>query len=108
MTIPSLQELDSLHRNICQAVGDPKRIQILYALHEKPAYVTQVAELLNIPQPTVSRHLAILKQRGLVECERDGTAMIYRIADDRLIDVLDTMRLMLRDVLTKQASALDV
>jgi len=107
MTIPSMQELESLHRNICKAVGDPKRIQIIYALNEKPSYVTEIATLLNMPQPTISRHLSLLKQRGLVECEREGTVMIYHLADNRIIEVLDTMRRLLREMIAKQASALD-
>lgn len=104
--IPTLDELDVLHRNICQAVGDPKRIQILYALNEEPRYVTALAEMLDMPQPTVSRHLSILKQRGIVVCERNGAAMVYRLADDRIVDVLDTMRKLMRDVLAQQANAI--
>lgn len=107
MGIPGIEELDVLHRHICQAVGDPKRIQILYVLHDAPRYVTAIAEALDLPQPTVSRHLAILKQRGLVISERDGPAMVYRLADTRIIEVLDTMRQLLRDVLTQQATLLE-
>lgn len=102
--IPTLDELDVLHRNICQAVGDPKRIQIIYALRNEPRYVTALADLLDMPQPTVSRHLSILKQRGIVACERNGAAMVYRLADDRIVDVLDTMRALMRDVLAQQAN----
>jgi ArsR family transcriptional regulator len=104
--IPPLDELDVLHRNICQAVGDPKRIQIIYALHQQPRYVTALAETLDMPQPTISRHLAILKQRGIVVSERNGAAVVYRLADDRIIVVLDKMRQLLHDVLTQQANSI--
>lgn len=106
MTAPTLDELSLLHANICQALGDPKRIQILYALHERPRHVTALAEDLGMPQPTVSRHLRVLRQRALVETERDGPAVIYRLTDDRMIRVLDTMRSVLRDVLRKQSELL--
>ena len=56
MAIPQIEELDLLHANICQALGDPKRIQILYALHGEPRYVSALADALGMPQPTVSRH----------------------------------------------------
>ena len=108
MTVPALEELQLLHTNICQAVGDPKRIQILYALHKEPCHVTGIAELLELPQPTVSRHLALLKQRGLVKSERDGASVVYCLTDSRIIDVLDTMRKMLRDVLTQQTNTLEL
>lgn len=106
MAIPTLDELSLLHEQICQAVGDPKRIQIMYALHEQPRHVTALAELLDMPQPTVSRHLGILRQRSIVVTERDGAAVIYRLTDPRIIDVLDTMRQLLRDTLERRASTL--
>jgi ArsR family transcriptional regulator len=97
MAVPPLEEIQLLHNRMCKAVGDPTRIRILYALNDKPQYVTGLAELLEIPQPTVSRHLAILKQCGLVIAERDGAAVFYRLTDERVIEVLDTMRQLLRE-----------
>jgi DNA-binding transcriptional ArsR family regulator len=106
MAIPSLDELGLLHENICQAVGDPKRIQLLYALHEQSRSVNALAEALDLPQPTVSRHLAILRQRGMVIAEREGNSAIYRLVDSRIIEVLDTMRLLLRDAMERRADML--
>ena len=97
MTVPPIEELELLHSRMCKAVGDVTRIRILYALNDKPQYVTELAELLEIPQPTVSRHLAILKQCGLVIAERNGAAVFYKLADERVIEVLDTMRQLLRE-----------
>jgi ArsR family transcriptional regulator len=107
MPIPPLDELNLLHSTICQAVGDPKRIQILYALHEQPRHVTALAEILGMPQPTVSRHLSVLRQRALVITERDGTSVMYRVADPRIISVLDLMRQIMREALERQASLLE-
>lgn len=106
MAIPTLDELSLLHEQICQAVGDPKRIQILYALFERPRHVTALADALDIPQPTVSRHLSVLRQRALVIAERDGAAVIYRLADPRIIQVLDMMRQLLRESLERRSNAL--
>lgn len=104
MTMPTLDELNLLHANICQALGDPKRIQILYALFESPRHVTALADTLTTPQPTISRHLRILRQRGLVTPHRDGAAVVYYLADERMINILDSMRSVLRDSLAKQSS----
>lgn len=106
MTCPQLDELNLLHAHICQAMGDPKRILILYALHEQPRHVTALADDLEMPQPTVSRHLRVLRQRALVDTERDGPAVVYRLVDDRMIRVLDEMRQILRDVLSRQNNVL--
>jgi ArsR family transcriptional regulator len=106
MSSPTLDELNLLHANICQALGDPKRILILYALNAQPRHVTTLADDLDIPQPTVSRHLRVLRQRNLVNTERNGTAVLYTLKDTRIIDVLDSMRSILRDSLAQQSDML--
>ncbi|QPC81355.1 winged helix-turn-helix transcriptional regulator [Phototrophicus methaneseepsis] len=106
MSIPTLEELSLLHTNICHAIGDPKRILILYTLQESPLNVTELTEKLGMPQPTVSRHLAILRERSLVQCERDGTTVTYHLADDRIISVLNIMRNVLRDIVEGAADSL--
>ena len=106
MPNPSFDELSLLHANICQALGDPKRIMMLYALHEQPRHVSALAADLNMPQPTVSRHLGVLRDRGLVQTERNGTAVVYTLTDGRMIEVLNTMRQILRDVLEQQSGVL--
>lgn len=106
MEIPQIEELELLHANICQALGDPKRIQILYALHGEPRYVSALADDLGMPQPTVSRHLQVLRQRSLVLTERDGQTVVYSLADSRIIEVLNTMRRIMRDALDRQTNVL--
>lgn len=106
MNVPQMQELDLLHANICQALGDPKRIQILYALHGEPRYVSALADDLGMPQPTVSRHLQVLRQRALVQTERDGQTVVYSLTDSRIIEILNVMRQILRDALDRQANVL--
>ena len=102
MSVPNLEELQLLHNRICQALGDPKRIQIMYALAEQSRNVSALCDLLDVPQPTVSRHLAILRERNLVNTERDGAAIIYSLTDYRIIQVLDMMRDIVRESLANQ------
>lgn len=106
MEKPSIKELNLLHANICQALGDPKRILILYAIHEQPRHVSALAEDLGYPQPTVSRHLRVLRQRALVNAERIGPAVVYHLSDSRIVDILDSMRLVMRGALERQTSML--
>ena len=106
MESPTLDELTLLHANVCQALGDPKRILILYALHEQSRHVSLLADDLDMPQPTVSRHLAILRQRALVTTQREGTAVIYHLADSRIINILNNMRQVLRDAIAHQTTLL--
>jgi DNA-binding transcriptional ArsR family regulator len=106
VAIPSLDELALLHSHICNAVGDPKRIQILYALYEQPRNVSALAEALETPQPTISRHLTVLRERSLVAAKREGQSVIYSLATPKIIEVLDIMRQILREVLDQKSTML--
>lgn len=106
MDPPQIDELNLLHANICQALGDPKRIQIMYILLEKPRRVSDLVDELGVPQPTVSRHLSLLRQRALVKPDRNGTEVIYHLEDPRIINILNDMRRLLRDALERQTNAI--
>lgn len=86
------QEVELLHQRVCYALSDQTRICILYVLAEGGRFVNEIAELLHTPQPTVSRHLRVLRERELVHAERQGTAVCYSLADPRIIQALDLMR----------------
>ena len=101
------QEVTQLHADLCSALADPRRILLLYALSESPKNVTELTLEIGISQPSTSRHLKILRERGLVKAERNGVMMEYELADSRLIDALDLLRTVLRDRLAYRASLLD-
>jgi len=112
MITPDLtQEVSELHANVCSGLADPRRILILYALAENPHNVSELAEAVGISQPAASRHLNILRERGMVTAQRDGQSVIYQLADVRVIQALDLLRAMLASKLKNQAalanSALD-
>jgi len=106
MTIsPTLtQEVSQMEAELCSAFSDPTRILILYALDEQPRSVTELTVELNLAQPTTSRHLKVLRDRGLVVAERQGTSMLYKLADHRLIDALDILRTVMRDRIMHRAN----
>jgi DNA-binding transcriptional ArsR family regulator len=104
----SLDEAKLLHSQCCQAIADPKRICIVYALHEHERNVSELAEHLELPQSTVSRHLKELLNRGMVRSRRDGPAVIYSLSDTRIIEALDTMRQVLIDNLRRRAQWVDI
>ena len=101
------QEVSQLEADLCFALADPTRILILYTLNERSRNVTDITSELNITQPTASRHLKILRERGLVQTERQGTTIIYHLADDRLVDALDLLRSVLRDRIIRRANLMD-
>ena len=105
MVTPSLtQEITQLHADICSGLADPRRILILYALSEKPSNVSDLANAVEISQPAASRHLNILRERGMVSAQRDGQSVIYSLGDERIIQALDLLRAVLASKLKNQAA----
>ena len=105
MVSPALtEEITALHAGICSALADPRRILILYALNDKPSNVSDIAEALGISQPTASRHLNLLRERGLVTAKREGQSVVNTLADDRIIQALDLLRQVLASNLQSQAA----
>jgi len=102
MTKSLKDEINKLHAQVCSGLADPNRILILYTLAETPHNVSDLAAMLEIPQPTVSRHLKVLRERSMVNADRDGQSVYYSLADDRIIQALDLLRAMLADSLESQ------
>ncbi len=61
-----------LHAEVCAALSEPKRIMIIYELASGPRHVTELAAALGTPQPVISRHLKVLRERGVVDRRTPG------------------------------------
>jgi DNA-binding transcriptional ArsR family regulator len=64
---------------ITRALSDPSRVRMLCALRSGELCVCQLIELLRLAPSTVSKHLSLLNQAGLVESRKDGRWVYYRI-----------------------------
>jgi ArsR family transcriptional regulator len=73
---PALKQLDRLFRGF----ADPTRLRVLNVLAAGELCVCDIVEILGLPQPTVSRHLAYLRRCGLVEATREWKFARYRLA----------------------------
>jgi ArsR family transcriptional regulator len=109
MIAPTLtQEVTALHAGICSALADTSRILILYALSDKPSNVSDLAREIRVSQPTASRHLNLLRERGLVTAQRDGQSVVYTLADGRVIQALDLLRAVLANKIKTQAALVEI
>src|SRR5687768_5740295 len=68
-------ELVQIYECLC----DLTRLRILHLLARGPLCVCHFQEILREPQVKISKHLAYLRARGLVECEREGNWMVYAL-----------------------------
>lgn len=90
-----IQKQSSVSRvsTLLRAVGDPVRVRLLKALMNADLCVCELEDVLQLPQYTVSKHLAALKRSGLVTDRREGLWVYYSVAARARTDAL------LRDVL---------
>jgi len=68
---------------ITKALADTNRVRVLLALCDRELCVCRIIELLQLAPSTVSKHLTILKQAGLIEGRKEGRWMHYRLPDDQ-------------------------
>lgn len=74
------------------ALADPTRLRILTALETVCVPVGAIVAATGLPQPTVSHHLRILRDRGLVVADRRGQQVFYCLADDGLVEAFRALR----------------
>jgi ArsR family transcriptional regulator len=98
------QELDELVASMCKALNDPKRLLLLYALRNGRYTVSELCELIEAPQSNTSQHLAVLRDRGLVEAERQGNNVVYSLRHPKVIEAIDILRGVMSDELVRQTA----
>lgn len=108
-TDPEVSPQDSarlweLQADICQLLGNPKRLQILNLLKKGELSVGAMVQALGVPKANLSQHLALLRQKGILATRRQGTAIFYRLAIPYITDACGIMREVLLEVLTSRGS----
>lgn len=69
--------------NLLLAIAEPTRLRILNCLAAAPLFVSDLQRILELPQPTVSRHLTVLRQAGLVRDTPVAQFVLYRLRRER-------------------------
>lgn len=76
-----------------KALGHPVRLQIIVGLSEgSECNVGMIADKLKMPQSTVSQHLSVLKNRGIIQANKNGVETCYYLYDERVKKILSIMR----------------
>lgn len=75
-----------------KALADPLRLQILSLIRDHARPVKDIVEATGASQPTVSKHLGLLRRAGIVVTERHANLAFYRIRDPRLCDLCDLLQ----------------
>ncbi len=73
---------------VFKALADPTRRRVLELLRQRPMPAGELAEHFPVSKPTMSAHFAVLREAGLVESERHGKTILYRLRMSVLEDAL--------------------
>ncbi|MEW2503667.1 ArsR/SmtB family transcription factor [Amycolatopsis sp. CA-161197] len=74
--------------DLLRALAAPVRIAIVLQLREADRCVHELVDALDVAQPLISQHLRVLKTAGVVQGERRGREVVYRLVDDHLAHIV--------------------
>ncbi|MBI4302594.1 MAG: helix-turn-helix transcriptional regulator [Chloroflexi bacterium] len=87
------------HAEMCQVFSHPKRLEIINVLREREMTVGQLAGHLGLSPANLSQHLSMMKERRVLESRREGNAVLYRVANSKLLSAFDLLRQILLEQL---------
>lgn len=87
--VPKEQTMGQI-AELFKAFGDPTRVHILSLLTDGELCVTEISQAVDITQSAISHQLRILKQMHLIKFRREGKNLLYSLADDHVLTILET------------------
>ena len=73
---------------VFKALSDPTRRRVLQLLRERPMSAGELSEQFVVSKPTMSAHFAVLQEAGLIQAEKTGRTIVYRLVMSVLEDAL--------------------
>ena len=100
-------DLYKLKAELCKTFSDPKRLMIISELRGGEKSVGELIAALQTPQAVVSRHLAVLRHRGVVKTRREGVSVFYSLTSPKIIDACDIVHEVLLDQMARNKEMTD-
>ncbi len=100
------EQLFLLHAEVCRTLGHPTRLRIVYLLGQGELPAGELAVRAGVSPANVSQHLAALRAAGIVEVERRGNRLFYRLASREVARACDLMRQVLLERLERETRLL--
>lgn len=92
-----MPDIPQLKAEFFKTLGHPARIRVLEILAAGERTVTGLIDELDVEQPYLSQHLAVLRRADFVTTRREGASVFYALADDRVAELLSVSREILLD-----------
>ena len=81
-----------LHAEFCKTLADANRLLIINELANGEVSVSELTHRLKLHQSNVSKHLGLMRERGLVLTRREGTSIYYRLADPKIYEAIKLLK----------------
>jgi ArsR family transcriptional regulator len=94
----SQRSIIEIQAYLCRSISNAVRIEIVHVLRDGPQRVSEIAYITGHPQATISRHLGVLRNGGVVIARRHGQDIIYQIANLKIMSICDLMREVMMEV----------
>ncbi len=102
-----MKELFKLQADICKAMANPVRMEIIYALKNSEKSAGGLVEITGLTKSNVSQHLSVLKSASMVSARREGQNIFYSIANEKLLEACRLMREVLMEQLSEKQRLID-
>jgi ArsR family transcriptional regulator, virulence genes transcriptional regulator len=102
MDVNERMEIYRLHAEFCKTLSDANRLLIISELSRNELSVNELTQRLGLQQSSVSKHLALMRDNGLVNTRREGASIYYSLSDPRIFEAISLLRAVQSGVLEKK------
>jgi ArsR family transcriptional regulator len=90
--LPKEHRLDEMQAAMCKTTSNPVRLRILSLLGRGELSVGVIASSLGLSIATISKHLQMMREQGVLASRRKGTTVYYKVADVRILKAVSLIR----------------
>lgn len=93
LNLMSRDEDINLASRSLKAMSHPLRLKILCTLADQELSVQEIVDAVGTSQSNISQHLAILRDKGIINSRKNANRVFYRVGDERILKLIDMMRI---------------
>lgn len=102
MDVSEQIEIFRLHAEFCKTLSDANRLLIITELARGELSVNELVRKLRLQQSNMSKHLALMREHGLLNTRREGSTIYYSLSDPRIYEAINLLRKVQSDQLEKR------
>ena len=86
------QDIFNQHSDILKALAHPKRLEIIHLLRDQSLSVSEIQQMLDLPQANLSQHLQVLRENKIVSTTKKGKQIFYQVTHQNYLQASDLIR----------------